>query len=239
MPSNIEILSYILILVLIIAVIVLPDVIKNNAMLANFLDDNINIGLLVIIIILVSELDKVVSVLLLLLIGLMLVMTRTRSKPAQPTVSPISGIPLNNYRTDILKISRDQLNTMARGGQQQLQNMFLKESFVRDRVPVYPNRGVMGTPNPAYDISESPADYPNPPPKHVIEKFDCNSVALNDLPTQQALKAADGFDISGCRYDNKNCAQNTTIYGAPLADCNAYDLNMAKQVGTIFYPLNA
>ena len=116
----------------------------------------------------------------------------------------------------------------------------VKEDFVRSCVPVYPGRSdLMGEPNPNYNMRELAADLMNPSPTVTIEKFTCNSLPLNDLPTQQLLKAADGYDIAGCRYDNKNCAQNTSRYGGPLADCNTYDLKMAAEVGTIFYPLNA
>jgi hypothetical protein len=208
------------IIILIIAIIILPDTLKNNSMLTRFLEDNINIGLIVIIIILVSELNKVVSVLLLLLFAILVVMTRMNTKKQiTPTTAPISGIALNNYHTEMIPV---------------------KENFVRSRVPVYPGQPAnMGQSNPEYNINESATDFMVPPANVTIEKFTCNSLPLNDLPTQQLLKAVDGFDIAGCRYDNKNCAQNTSRYGGPLADCNSYDLKMAAEVGTVFYPLNA
>jgi hypothetical protein len=228
--SSIETISMVIIVILIITIVILPDMLKKNTMITHFLEDNINVGLLVIIIILVSELNKVISVLLLLLFATMIVMTRANSvarSVAPLTLAPVSNIPLNNYRTEI----RNEIRTEI-----------LKEKFVRDRVPVYPGQVVAeesSGANPEYDIAESPADFMNPPPTMVIEKFTCNSAPLNDLPTQQLLKAADGYDIAGCRYDNKNCAQNTSRYGAPLADCTTYDLKMAAEVGTVFYPLNA
>lgn len=224
--SSIETISMVIIVILIITIVILPDMLKNNTMITHFLEDNINVGLLVIIIILVSELNKIISVLLLLLFAIMIVMTRSNSiaRSVVPlTLAPVSNIPLNNYRTEV-------------------RTEVLKEKFVRDRVPVYPGQVVLeeaSSANPEYDITESPADFMNPPPTMVIEKFTCNAAPLNDLPTQQLLKAADGYDIAGCRYDNKNCAQNTSRYGAPLADCTTYDLKMAAEVGTIFYPLNA
>jgi hypothetical protein len=211
----------VIIIILIIAIIFLPDMLKNNSMITRFLEDNLNIGLIVILIILVSELNKVISVLLLLLFAITVVTTRSNTVKRinnTPIIAPVSNIPLNNYRTEVLK-----------------------ERFVRDRVPVYPGvptEEMMGEPNPAYNTNESPSDYMTPTTVK-IEKFTCNAAPLDDLPTQQLLKAVDGFDIAGCRYDNKNCAQNTSRYGAPLADCTTYDLKMAAEVGTVFYPLNA
>jgi len=251
-----EFISYTTIGVLCAAIIYIPDHVKNNSIINKFLEDNINVVLIAIVIILVSEINKVTSILLLLLFSLLLIQVHSRKYNTPKNINPvvyIEPMTMPTPNTVVLGINQEELNSLAEGGAQQQQlnhtthvglvntglpDNKVRECFVRSNVPVYPGRDVMGTPNPNYNITESPDDY-GVPATAVIEKFTCNSLPLNDLPTQQLLKSSDGYDIAGCRYDNKNCAQNTTKYGSPLADCNTYDLKMAAEVGTVFYPLNA
>jgi hypothetical protein len=228
---------YIIILGLIVSIMIVPDVLKSNVMLTKFLNNDINCVILVIIIILIVELCSVIGMLLLLLVSLMIVMVRFQNK--QPMSSPTpSAITINLNPSSMIKsdnVSNINNNLVVPG----FKNLPVRENFVRDRVPVYPGLGVnvMGEPNPNYDTRELPTDFQKPQ-DITIEKFTCSSVPLNDLPTQQLLKSSDGYDISGCRYDNKNCAQNTSINGMPLSDCRVYDVEQAKIVGCIFYPMN-
>jgi len=227
---------YFIILILIIAIIVVPDMFKNNIMLNKFLNNDFNCVVLVIIIILVVELCSVAGMLLLFLVSLMIVMVRFQNKPtmASPTPSAITinlNPSISNGTTNSISS-----NLVVPGFNPSVP---VRENFVRDRVPVYPGLGleVRGESNPNYDTRELPSDFQLPKPI-TIEKFTCASVPLDDMPTQQQLKSADGYDIAGCRYDNKNCAQNTSINGMPLSDCRVYDVEQAKDVGCIFYPMN-
>jgi hypothetical protein len=229
---------YFIILILIIAIIVVPDMFKNNVMLNKFLNNDFNCVVLVIIIILVVELCSVAGMLLLFLVSLLIVMVRFQNKPtlASPTPSAITinlNPSISNSNGTINNISS---NLVVPGFNPSVP---VRENFVRDRVPVYPGLSleVRGEANPNYDTRELPTDFQLPQPI-TIEKFTCASVSLDDMPTQQQLKSVDGYDIAGCRYDNKNCAQNTSINGMPLSDCRVYDVEQAKDIGCIFYPMN-
>ena len=209
---------------------------KNNVMLNKFLNNDFNCVVLVIIIILVVELCSVAGMLLLFLVSLLIVMVRFQNKPTMASPTP-SAITINLNPS----ISNGTTNSISSNlvvpGFKPLDPV--RENFVRDRVPVYPGLSleVRGEANPNYDTRELPTDFELPKPI-TIEKFTCASVPLDDMPTQQQLKSADGYDIAGCRYDNKNCAQNTSINGMPLSDCRVYDVEQAKDVGCIFYPMN-
>lgn len=247
-----QVLAYLLIGLLLLAVILVPEIYSNNSLVSTFLNDNINLALLFILIVLVAQFNKVVSVMLLLLLVIMVVNVRNKSLAFTNSSN-------NTMHTAVIKIDQDELNSMASNllnpkeikslKQQQtgfqatdemmpseiMQPMtsassIVKEGFIRDTLPVYPTK------------SQSPQDAANlnyDTKEAFIEKFNCTSLPLNDLPTQQMLKAVDGYDIEGCRYDSSNCAQNTTRWGSPLADCNTYDAKLAKEVGAVFYPLNA
>jgi hypothetical protein len=58
--------------------------------------------------------------------------------------------------------------------------------------------------------------------------------------SSQFKKTPNPFDIAGCRYDLKeDNPLHETIYGAPLASCQAYSKVNVAGSGTVFYPLNA
>ena len=51
-----------------------------------------------------------------------------------------------------------------------------------------------------------------------------------------------GDDVAGCRFNSDTSelesAQNGTMFGKPLSDCTAYNLESSKTTGSIFYPIN-
>jgi len=72
-----------------------------------------------------------------------------------------------------------------------------------------------------------------------IEGFTSSALPEGELLTQQVPDPRTGYDVTGCRYDSVNRAQNATLNGPALDDCRAYSTKVTGECGTLFYPLNA
>ncbi len=85
-------------------------------------------------------------------------------------------------------------------------------------------------------INYARADQVDPSLKGLFETFDNPPVKSS----QQFKRTPNPFDVAGCRYDLKeDNPLHETVYGAPLASCQAYSKVNVAGSGTVFYPLNA
>jgi len=85
-------------------------------------------------------------------------------------------------------------------------------------------------------INYARADQLDPSLKGLFETFDNPPVKTS----QQFKRTPNPFDVAGCRYDLKeDNPLHETLYGAPLASCQAYSKSNVAGTGTVFYPLNA
>lgn len=85
-------------------------------------------------------------------------------------------------------------------------------------------------------INYTRANQLDPSLKGLFETFDNPPVKSS----QQFKRTPNPFDVAGCRYDLKeDNPLHETVYGAPLASCQAYSKANVAGTGTVFYPLNA
>ena len=80
----------------------------------------------------------------------------------------------------------------------------------------------------------------NPKGLGKLERVQSEDNFSNSNDATQLIVGTD--DVAGCRFNSDTSelesAQNGTMFGKPLSDCTASNLESSKTTGSIFYPIN-